>query len=388
MAVGGRTRGSIMKFSGEKIERVLDLIYDAAAENDLWPHALTAIADLTRSEGGILFGVSLTAERVYFDFNGRLNEECKRAFQERHIQNPWSRYMAHQPTGRVVLSDEAISLEELRRSAFYDEVLRPQQVAHNGMMALAVRDDFRAAFNMCRSARQGTFDPGEQRLLAWLSPHLCRSVTLGFRIDGYLALQQAAFDVLDRLADGVAVLDRKARVLFANAAARRMAAEGMLRLHQSISTHSPAHSRRLNELIRDAIQGNAGGAMSLPRILDGRLLTILVSSIRSRDLGRLSDGGVKDAAVLLFVIDPANRRSLPLGQIMDVYGLTQAEARVALAASSGNTIFETAQSLGLSPNTIKTHLRRVFAKTATGRQAELAALVAAIGSMRIGETDS
>ena len=67
---------------------------------------------------------------------------------------------------------------------------------------------------------------------------------------------------------------------------------------------------------------------------------------------------------VLLVIDPANRRSIPLPQIMDAYGLTQAEARVALAASSGNTVVETAQLLKLSPNTIKTHLRRVFAKTA------------------------
>ncbi|RZI39388.1 hypothetical protein EGT07_29235, partial [Herbaspirillum sp. HC18] len=47
---------------------------------------------------------------------------------------------------------------------------------------------------------------------------------------------------------------------------------------------------------------------------------------------------------------------------------------------------ETAQSLNLSPNTIKTHLRRVFAKTATARQAELAGLIAAIGGVRIGNS--
>src|SRR5712672_2358042 len=81
-------RGSAVTLSSDRIEKVLDLIYDAAAENDLWPHALTAIADLTRSEGGILFGQSYTAQRIYFDFNGRLNEECNRAYQERHMQNP------------------------------------------------------------------------------------------------------------------------------------------------------------------------------------------------------------------------------------------------------------------------------------------------------------
>ncbi|WP_197489473.1 helix-turn-helix transcriptional regulator [Bradyrhizobium sp. DOA1] len=87
----------------------------------------------------------------------------------------------------------------------------------------------------------------------------------------------------------------------------------------------------------------------------------------------------------MFVVDPSNQRSIPLEQIMDAYGLTHAEARVALASSPGNTIIETAQSLGLSPNTIKTHPRRVFAKTATGRQAELAGLIAALGSVRIGD---
>jgi len=97
-----------MNFSSDKIEKGLDLIYDAAAERDLWPHALTAIADLTKSEGGILYGVSVATDRVYFDFNGRLNDESNRVFQERYMQNLWQRHMEAQPVGRLVLSDEAI----------------------------------------------------------------------------------------------------------------------------------------------------------------------------------------------------------------------------------------------------------------------------------------
>ncbi|QPF84564.1 hypothetical protein IC762_34020 [Bradyrhizobium genosp. L] len=377
-----------MNLSGGKIDRILDLIYDAAAENDLWPKALTAIADLVHSEGGILFGKSLTAERVYFDFNGRLSEECSRAYEERHMRNPFALGMEHQPVGQLVLSDSLIAFPELEATSFYDEVLRPQDVAHSGMMALAARHDFRAAFNICQNGRRGPLEPDEQQILRWLSPHLCRSVTLGFQIDGYLAMQHAAFNVLEHLADGVIVLDRKARALFANVAARGMAADGLLRLQQAIATYSTAHSQRLSDLVRAAQQGAAGGTMSLPHHVDGRLLTILVTSIRSKDLGRLSDVGMKNAAVLLFVVDPLNRRSIPLAQIMDAYGLTPAEARVALAASSGNTIVETAQLLKLSPNTIKTHLRRVFAKTATGRQAELAGLITAIGSVRITSGDT
>jgi DNA-binding CsgD family transcriptional regulator len=89
-----------------------------------------------------------------------------------------------------------------------------------------------------------------------------------------------------------------------------------------------------------------------------------------------------DAAALLFIVDPANRADIPLAWIMDAYGLTQAEARVALVAASGATIPETALRLNVSPNTVKTHLRKVFAKTGTSRQAELGRLMASIGLLK------
>jgi DNA-binding CsgD family transcriptional regulator len=106
---------------------------------------------------------------------------------------------------------------------------------------------------------------------------------------------------------------------------------------------------------------------------------LLVSSVRGRDIDRFDELQMPDAAVLLFIVDPANSAGIPLSWMMDGYGLTRAEAKVALAASSGLTIPETASRLGVSQNTIKTHLRRVFAKTGISRQSELARLTAAIG---------
>ena len=326
------------------------------------------------------------ARKVYFEHNGRLSEECNRVYQERHMQNPWSKAMEIRSVGRLVLSDEIIPLSDLRPTLFFEEVLRPQDVAHNAMIALAARDDFRVAFNLCRSAQRGPFGEDERRLLDWLVPHLRRSVQLAFRIDGYRALQSAAFDMLDRLSVGVVLLDRRARVVYVNAAASTLGSDGgALHLgNATVATYSPPHSQRLAELIRAALRGIPTGSMSVPRPSDGQLLTILVSSVRGRDIGRFADLCMPDAAVLLFIVDPANRAGVPTSWIMDAYGLTQAEAKVALAASSGLTMPETATRLGLSPNTIKTHLRRVFVKTGTGRQTELARLMASIGLLRAG----
>lgn len=364
------------------MEHILDLIYDAAGENELWPAVLTSIADATGSEGGILFGQSIAAEQVYFDFNGRLNQACNRIYQERHMQNPWSVAMEDKPVGRLVFSDEVVALKELENSSFYDEVLHPQGIGHNAMIALAAKDDFRVAFNICRSRHHGEFGSPERKALEALAPHLRRSVTLGFRLTGYLALRNAALDVIDALADGVVLMGPRGHVLFANNTACALEAEGTLKLKPSIATWSSPHARRLARLVSSTLAGGAGGTMSIPSFDRARLLTILVVGLRSREVNILGEAQIRNAACAAFVIDPTRRGTAGTQQLMDAYGLTRAEARVAVSALTGGTTSEAATALGISRNTVKTHLRRVFAKTDTRGHAELAALLATIGVVR------
>jgi DNA-binding CsgD family transcriptional regulator len=364
----------------EPSDRLLDLIYDAATEEELWTPALIEIADLTRSIGGFLFGVENKVGVVTFTFNGRLSEESHRVYQERHIVNPWSAYMVDRPVGSFVRSDHIMPLSELQRSAFHDEVLRPEGLDHNFMVPLAAKHDFQVGFNICRGARHGPFEGDALRLFFQLYPHLRRSILLGFRLDGYKALQRAEFHVLDRLSVGIVLLDRAAKVVLANATARAMTADdGPLRLRNSILTAASAtHSQRLDRLIQAALRHVPVATMSVPHPHDGRLMTVLASSIRSRDVDRFGSFGARDVAAMLFIVDPARPLDIPTEWIMNAYGLTMAEARVALCAASGASVPETAHRLNISPNTVKTHLRRVFAKTGVRRQAELAGILASI----------
>jgi DNA-binding CsgD family transcriptional regulator len=378
-----------MAVSDKSIDRLLDLIYDAATEQELWRSALTEIADLTGSQGAALLRQSAPTGQLHFCYNGRMDDACNRAYAARHVRNPVSAGMRSRHVGRIVLSDEIVPLASLRKTLFFDEVLRPQDIAHTALAALAAKDEFMTALNLCRSARQGPLDADGRWLIAHIAPHICRSIRLGLRVDGYSALQRAEFQVLDRLSAGVVLLDRRARPVYANAAARALDSnDGPLRLRNAgVSVHSLSHSQRLGALIRMALRGAPAATMSAPRPDDGGLLTILVSSVRGRDVGRFADIGMPNAAVLLFIVDPANRAGVPLSWVVDAYGLTPGEARVALAASSGLTTPETARRLGLSPNTIKTHLRKVFAKTGTNRQSELARLMASIGMLRADGSD-
>jgi DNA-binding CsgD family transcriptional regulator len=196
-------------------------------------------------------------------------------------------------------------------------------------------------------------------------------------------------NVFDQLSVGIVLLDRFARVVFANAAAQSLSADGApVRLNTGVTTASSPHARRLDELIRSALDGTSVRTMSLPSSGSGRPLMVLVSPVGGVDMDRSDTSGIRDAAAMVMLCDPDRPAQIPAAWIMDAYGLTLAEVRVALAVSSGTTISATARQLKISPNTVKTHLRRVFGKTGTSRQAELSRLMATISLARGSESSA
>jgi DNA-binding CsgD family transcriptional regulator len=64
-----------------------------------------------------------------------------------------------------------------------------------------------------------------------------------------------------------------------------------------------------------------------------------------------------------------------------LFDLTPAEARVARSLASGKTVEDIATDGGISPNTIRTHVRGVLEKT--GCQVDIVALLTAISSTRL-----
>ncbi len=59
------------------------------------------------------------------------------------------------------------------------------------------------------------------------------------------------------------------------------------------------------------------------------------------------------------------------GGLCRLYGLTRGEAALAVHLVQGKSLDEAAAELFISPHTARTHLKRIFMKTATNRQSEL-----------------
>jgi DNA-binding NarL/FixJ family response regulator len=84
------------------------------------------------------------------------------------------------------------------------------------------------------------------------------------------------------------------------------------------------------------------------------------------------------ARALVMIIDPEQESEPPNMLIKRLFGLTNAEADVALRVLCGGGLKPIAADLALSMATVKTHLHHIFNKTDTHRQAELVRLLSAI----------
>lgn len=185
--------------------------------------------------------------------------------------------------------------------------------------------------------------------------------------------------ILDHFAIGILLVDERANVLHANSAARALLGKE-IRLADCASDTFPFG--RIRGCIRSVISRTAGHALALRSSATDRPLFVTVAPIQSRGDDASVCAGWPSQAALVFLCDVNAAASLPAGSMAEAYGLTEAEARVAEAASACAGIGEIARRLGLSPNTVKTHMRRIYEKTGTRRHAELAKVMAMIGFAR------
>jgi DNA-binding CsgD family transcriptional regulator len=81
------------------------------------------------------------------------------------------------------------------------------------------------------------------------------------------------------------------------------------------------------------------------------------------------------ADVMVIVIDPELSMAPPIEALKALYGLTEAEARLTSGLLHGERLEDYGAGAGISINTARTHLKSVFAKTDTDRQAELMRLL-------------
>ncbi|MPS27360.1 MAG: hypothetical protein E2576_23455 [Alcaligenaceae bacterium] len=280
---------------------------------------------------------------------------------------------AHLREGSFILDHEHLDSRQMSRSAVYSDFLHGLDLRHT--LCLLLRDDgeTRDYLGIMRPADHRPYGEHERALIEIVMPDMVRAARLRARM---MQLQRAALlgrAALDGLPRGVAVVDARGRVEYANARAEQyirtspwLNAKGGI-----LGMRDPSTQRRLQAALSLACSAEkkadlfpTGGPLPPDWITVLPLDTLHVLA------------GLRDTPLALVIFSgPADSLPLDTQLMTQALGITPAEARLAQALATGQTIKTFAAAQAISPETARSHLKSLFRKTGCRRQVELVQLI-------------
>ena len=187
------------------------------------------------------------------------------------------------------------------------------------------------------------------------------------QIEAFAARENLFASALDLLADGIALLGRDGGIVYVNEALRMLAARGSdFRIERNAIEFSSADSRGrfaaalgAARRVHEPATAFRPADFAVPR--DNGLPPYTVSV---RPLPRAGLPTAHPSAVAMLLVHDPLQRTLSAGRMLqELHGLTNAEAQLVEALSTGMTAVTYARNRRISITTVYTHLRRTREKT-------------------------
>jgi len=205
-----------------------------------------------------------------------------------------------------------------------------------------------------------------QSLLADLHARQQQMIEQAVR-DGEITLAALAA-ALDRLSIGIFVLEESGEVRMTNEAGRQLVrqADGLSLTSAGLLARLARPPHSLKNALAVLQAGSASQTLAVERE-EGRPLILHLSS--------LALPGSNGRHAMALVVDPDREAEISTEVLASLFGCTAAEARLAAALVAGKRLEEIGEEFGVKQTTITFHLKNLFQKTHTHRQADLVALL-------------
>jgi PAS domain-containing protein len=201
----------------ETFSKVVEAIYDCALDPNRWQETIRLTAELCQSQVCIISVHDYTNGRSELAYNLGYTEKFIRLHEEKYAaMNPFFDLWRMQPIGEVATQAMLIDDHEFWESRFYREWCKPQRF-YDSIMFKILQTDHRlgwwAAHRLEGSRRYADADA---RLVALLSPHVCRAITISDALNLKTIRSEALEAALNALTSGVYLVDLLGRIIYMN----------------------------------------------------------------------------------------------------------------------------------------------------------------------------
>jgi DNA-binding CsgD family transcriptional regulator/PAS domain-containing protein len=369
----------------EELSFVIGAIYDASIDPTGWKAALEQISFFVGGVRATLIIEDVAAKNVPAIFTSYEDAPWLQRYFDTYLPlNPTRiAVAAYAKAGDIVLTTDFMTQEEYERTRYYREWLQQRDLVDNTVVIIDRSPADFTVLAVHRNRDQGPAGITVRERLALIAPHVIRSVAIGKALDRAKLEAMTFGEVLDRVPSAILLLDESGRVVQANLSARRHLQTGaVLRSAQGIlRMQNPLANTALDRAVASAKRGEAAPdaqatIIPLQSSTEERYFASILP-LTSGARSRVGDRYRAVAAVFVRRLGP----DLPLDPmpLAHSYGLTPRELTVLMTVVESGGVPETSTILGLSENTVRTHLQSIYRKTGTKRQSQLAKLAASAG---------
>ncbi|HEY5723765.1 MAG TPA: LuxR C-terminal-related transcriptional regulator [Allosphingosinicella sp.] len=362
-------------FNAETLELV-GRLHEGVVDEDAWTDGLDMACRMMGSTV-LLLGTVENAELTSL-MGHRLPPEVTDVIGALYTaaDNPWIAATGSARLRRPITVADLGGQEALERTRVWPEVYKRFGLGESAG-AVIERQPGCAEVALIGRPSDIPFGPVQMTAFQALIPHLARAWRVKRALAQWESLAGTLSFVLDRLERAVVVTGPEGQVRFANRAADILLSRGDgIDMTQGRIRASRGHyTAPLLALIENAAQTSVGGAsmavdaIAIPGAGESAPLAIVAEPLAPAHGSRLGHAAEKGA--ILFISDSeASNRPSP-DRLRIVYSLTAAEGRVASLAVAGHGVDSVADSLGVSRNTAKYHLKTIFEKVGVTRQSQL-----------------
>jgi DNA-binding CsgD family transcriptional regulator len=349
-------------------ELLIDRIYEAAVLPELWQSVLGSLTDIAEAKGALLLTADPRRDGRWIGTPGTAAWFEVFSHGDWPSRNSRAAKLAAMHYPGFVCDLDLFTTEEMDRDPFYTELLRPLGLGWGAgtLIESPAGDTLIVTIEGAQPVRRERV-----HILDELRPHLARAALMSARLQ--LERARTSIEVLEKLGLPAAVVDDQGRVkgvngLFDNdAPCLGIGAWDKLRL-----ANAAANELLTQGLSRLRTIGAMEAPLSIPvPAMDGRrpaVVHLLPIKRQANDIFVRALG-----IVMVTELTPAVSPSTAL--LDGLFDLAPAEARLAGLIASGLPLRTSAQKLGITEETARTVLKRVFAKVGVSRQAELVALL-------------
>ncbi len=365
-----------------RLSDLIDSIYSCITNPARWERVIAAVVAWVDAPRGLLFTPLHSPDKGGFYFNSGFSPGAMELWSTRYLdQDPWTAQCVRlglYREGNVINGDRCLPYERLIRTAFYREFLSRQDSSHvlvgivygedsPGRMPVVV-----SAFH--RGIRQGCFWAREEQRLRILVPHLSRALGVMHRLRDAELKVASSLAALERLSAGVLLINEDHHVVHANHAARCLLDEqdGLSlqpvcarQSRDRLSVKDPQAAEAARAAVRESVTPDITAVKHFSRSIavarpSGRPPYVLNFSTLPQHNAFGSGADVPRAIVFITGGDEPVQLDTALWR--GIYRLTAAEVRVLRGIAEGLDQDEMAARLGISANTLKSHLKNIYAK--------------------------